>query len=57
MGYLIIDYIISFVVLIVIHAPWWAWLIYVVGAVVWLVTMAMSDDSTNRKTTDNTKLE
>lgn len=37
MGYLIIDYIISFIVLLVIHAPLWAWVIYVVSAVVWLL--------------------
>lgn len=57
MGYLIFDYIISFIVLLVIHAPWWAWLIYVVSALVWLVIWALCDDSTNGKTTDTSKQE
>ena len=38
MGFFIfIDYLIGLIVLIRIHAPWWAWTIYVVSAVVWLL--------------------
>ena len=57
MGYFIIEYIVSFIVLLVIHAPWWAWLIYAVSVLFWLVIWALSDDSTNEKTTDTTKQE
>ena len=57
MGYFIIEYIVSFIVLLVIHAPWWAWLIYAVSVLFWLVIWALSDGSTNEKTTDTTKQE
>jgi hypothetical protein len=55
MGYLIFDYIISFIVLLVIHAPWWAWLIYVVSALVWLGIGALCDGGASEKTTDISK--
>ena len=57
MGYFIIEYIVSFIVLLVIHAPWWAWLIYAVSVLFWLVIWALGDGSTNEKTTDTTKQE
>ena len=50
-----IDYVISFFVLLAIHAPWWAWVIYVVSAVVWFVIWALSDGGSNGKTTDISK--
>lgn len=52
-----IDYVISFFVLLAIHAPWWAWVIYVVSAVVWFVIWALSDGGSNGKTTDISKQE
>ena len=57
MGYLIIDYIISFIVLLVIHAPWWAWVIYAVSAVVWFVIWSFCDSETNRNPNDISKQE
>ena len=55
MGYFIIEYIVSFIVLLVIHAPWWAWLIYVVSALFWFVVKVLSDDEANGKTNDTAK--
>ena len=55
--FIVLDYLIGFIVLIKIHAPWWAWLIYVVSVLVWLGIGNFSDDSTNTKTTDTTKQE
>ncbi len=52
-----IDYVISFFVLLAIHAPWWAWVIYAVSAVVWFVIWALSDGGSNGKTTDTSKQE
>jgi hypothetical protein len=52
-----IDYVISFFVLLAIHAPWWAWVIHAVSAVVWFVIWALSDGGSNGKTTDTSKQE
>lgn len=52
-----IDYVISFFILLAIHAPWWAWVIYAVSAVVWFVIWALSDGGSNGKTTDTSKQE
>ena len=55
MGYFIIlDYLIGLIVLIRIHAPWWAWLLYAVSAVVGFLIWAMSDGE-NGNTTDTSK--
>ena len=39
MGILIFDFIVCFIILLAIHAPWWAWVIYgvctLVGLVIW----------------------
>ncbi len=55
--FIFIDYLIGLIILIRIHAPWWAWLIYVVSVLVWIVIWVLRDDSTNEKTTDNSKQE
>ena len=52
-----IDYLVSFFILLAIHAPWWAWVIYAVSAVVWFVIWALSDGGSNGKTTDTSKQE
>ena len=55
MGYLIfLDYLIGFIVLIRIHASWWAWLLYAISALVGVVIWAMSD-SGNVNTTNPSK--
>ena len=51
--FFIFDYIVSFIVLLVIHAPWWAWLIYVVSVLFWLVVKVLSED----KETPEEKME
>ena len=57
MGYLIfLDYLIGFIVLVRIHAPWWAWLLYVISAAVGFVIWAMSDGGNgNGNSTDTSK--
>lgn len=56
MGYFFfLDYVISFFVLIAVHAPWWAWLIYVGSALFWFVIWALSEGGTNEKTTEKQK--
>ena len=55
--FIFIDYLIGLIILIRIHASWWAWLIYVVSVLVWIVIWVLRDDSTNEKTTDNSKQE
>ena len=56
-SFFFIDYLISFFILLAIDAPWWAWVIYAVSAVVWLVIGDLCDDSANRKTTDTSEQE
>ena len=55
--FIFIDYLIGFIVLIRIHAPWWAWLIYAVSAVVWFVIWGLCDSGANGKATDTSKQE
>ena len=55
--FIFIDYLIGFIVLIRIHASWWAWLIYAVSVLVWFMILAMSDDGANGKATDTSKQE
>lgn len=57
MKILIFDYIAALIILIVIHAPWWAWLIYFGGALLWFVIWALSDNTTNKETTDEPNQE
>ena len=46
-----IDYIVSFIILLAIHAPWWAWLIYAGSALFWFVVWALNDGGANQKIT------
>ena len=56
MGFFIfIDYLIGLIVLIRIHAPWWAWLIYAVSVLVWIVIGILSNGGSGGNTTDATK--
>ena len=55
--YIFFDHLVSFIVLLVIHAPWWAWLIYVGSALFWFVIWALIDGGTNEKTTNDHKNE
>ena len=61
MGFFIfIDYLIGLIVLIRIHAPWWAWIIYVVSVLVWLVIGVMDGGGgigSDNKTTDELRQE
>ena len=51
MGFFIfIDYLIGLFVLIRIHAPWWAWTIYVVSVLVWIVIGVSRDGGTKENT-------
>lgn len=51
MGFFIfIDHLIGLFVLIRIHAPWWAWTLYVVSVLVWIVIWALRDEGTKGNT-------
>ena len=52
--FIFLDYLIGFIVLIKTHAPWWAWLLYAVSAVVGFVIWAISNGG-NGNTTDTSK--
>ena len=55
-GYLFfIDFVISFFVLLAIHAPWWAWLIYILSVLVWIVIWALRDGGTKGNTINKQK--
>lgn len=47
-----IDYLIGLIVLIRIHAAWWAWAIYIFSVLVWLV-IGVSRDSEAKGNTIN----
>ena len=56
MGFFIfIDYLIGLIVLIRIHASWWAWAIYVFSVLVWFVIGILSNGGSGGNTTDATK--
>lgn len=58
MGFFIfIDYLIGLIVLIRIHAPWWAWAIYVFSVLVWIVIGVSSGSGSDNKTTDELRQE
>ncbi|MBO7616521.1 MAG: hypothetical protein J6T22_04885 [Bacteroidales bacterium] len=58
MGYFFIfDYIVSFIVLLVIHAPWWAWTLYAVSAVVGFFIWAAKEGENDDKKNCGTKQE
>ena len=60
MGFFIfIDYLIGLIVLIRIHEPWWAWTIYVVSVLVWLVIVMGGGGGigSDNKTTDELRQE
>ena len=53
--FVFIDCLIGLIVLIRVHASWWAWAIYIVSVLVWLVIGASGDGGSGGKTTDATK--
>ncbi|MBQ6307196.1 MAG: hypothetical protein IJK78_11570 [Bacteroidales bacterium] len=58
MGFFIfIDYLIGLIVLIRIHAPWWAWAIYVFSVLVWIVIGVSGGSGSDNKTTDELRQE
>ena len=53
MGFFIfIDYLIGLIVLIRIHASWWAWAIYIFSVLVWIVIGVSGGSGSDNKTTD-----
>ena len=58
MGFFIfIDYLIGLIILISIHAPWWAWAIYVFSVLVWIVIGVSGGSGSDNKTTDKLRQE
>lgn len=58
MGFFIfIDYLIGLIVLIRIHAPWWAWLLYIVSVLAWIVIGVLGGSGSDNKTTDELRQE
>jgi hypothetical protein len=56
MGFFIfMDCLIGLIILIRIHASWWAWLIYIVSVLVWFVIGVSHDGGAAGNTTDATK--
>jgi hypothetical protein len=52
MGFFIfIDCLIGLIILVRIHASWWAWLIYIVSVLVWIVIGVSHESESNGKTT------
>ncbi len=49
--FFIIDYIVSFFILLAIDAPRWAWFIYAGSALFWFVVWALRGDEANKETT------
>jgi hypothetical protein len=53
--FIFIDYLIGLIILIRIHASWWAWLIYIVSVLVWIVIGVSRESESNEKTTSKPK--
>ena len=55
--FIFIDYLIGLIILIRIHASWWAWLIYVVSAMVGFFVWAAREGENDDKKNGGTKQE
>ena len=55
--FIFIDYLIGLIILIRIHASWWAWLIYAVSAVVGFFIWAAHEGENDDKKNGGTKRE
>ena len=55
--FIFIDYLIGLIILIRIHAPWWAWTLYAVSAVVGFFIWAVQDSDSGDKKNGGTKQE
>ena len=55
--FIFIDYLIGLIILIRIHAPWWAWTLYAVSAVVGFFVWAAQDSDSDDKKSGGTKQE
>lgn len=55
--FIFIDYLIGLIILIRIHASWWAWLIYAVSAVVGFFIWAAHEGENDDKKNGGTKQE
>lgn len=53
--FMFIDCLIGLIILIRIHASWWAWLIYTVGVLAWIVIGVSLDGGAGGNTKDATK--
>ena len=52
-----IDYLVSFFILIAMDATWWAWLIYIVGILLWIAIWGSRDGGIKGNTINNQNQE
>lgn len=55
--FIFFDYLIGLIILIRIHAPWWAWTLYVVSVLVWIVIGVSRDGGAKGNTINKQKQE
>ena len=53
--FIIIDYIVALICLIVYKAPWWAWLLFVGSILLWLGIFTLCSGGIGSGTTDKKK--
>ena len=51
------DCLVGLIILICIHAPWWAWVLYAVSAVIGVFVWAAQDSDSDDKKSGGTKQE
>jgi hypothetical protein len=51
------DCLVGLIILICIHAPWWAWAIYIFSVLVWIVIGVSGGSGSDNKTTDELRQE
>ena len=50
--FIFVEYLVGLIILIRIHAPWWAWTLYIISVLVWLVFGVPGGGGSDNKTSD-----
>lgn len=53
--FIFFDCLVGLIILICIDAPWWAWTLYVVSVLVWIVIGVLRESESNEKTNSKPK--